>query len=369
MTLAGVKFVFSGKADKKIKPGKILIIQTSKIGDMVCTTPMFRAVKGEYPESRLYVMGNEINKELLAGNPDIDSYLVCQKNIRVRDLFKVIKAENFDFAAITAPNFTALAVLYLAGVPLIAAPIIKNGFSPYFTKSYRILTNFVATQPHRMGNYAPREYLRLLEPIGIFSENTKKYLYYSEETEKKISSFFQKNNLLLGDFVAGIAPSAGNKIKRWGRDKFAKIADYLFEKYQAKILILGSENDRPEATEMISCLSQRTNIIDTVGLFNIEELKALISKLNIVIAVDSGVIYIAEAFGVPTIDIVGPIDEREQPPIDGFHRVVVPQRDKPELYVMNARVYDEKEARRQAESITVETVIRELDDLMKTIRN
>ena len=362
------KFIIGGKASKLVSElKKILIIQNAKLGDMVCTTPMFRAVKEKYPRSKLFVMGNALNRELLKGNPDINGYIVCENNFGFEDFRRSIRGEKFDFACVTAPGFAALAALYLAEVPLISAPVIRNGFSPYETKPYKILRNFVITKPHYMGSYAPREYLRLLEPIGIFTEDTKKYLYYSQEAEKTILDFFAKNHIAPEkDFIVGITPSAGNKIKEWGRNKFSKLADYIFDKYRAEIIIIGGPNDI-EVDEMISFVSKDTKFINTRGLFSVEELKALISKLNLFISVDTGPIYIAEAFDVPTIDIIGPIDGNEQPPIGKLHKIVVAERQKPELYVMNARIYNEKEARRQIEAISVEMVINKFKELIPDI--
>ncbi|OGD29700.1 hypothetical protein A2833_02575 [Candidatus Azambacteria bacterium RIFCSPHIGHO2_01_FULL_44_55] len=368
LTLAGVKFISSGRADKKIEmPKKILIVHLGKLGDMVCATPMFRVVKEKYPESKIYVAGNQTNQELLRGNHDVNAYLVY--SWRFGKFLKIIKKEHFDFACVTTPDFLALAALYLADIPLISAPMVRNGFSPYETRPYKFLRHFVVTKPHHMGNYAAREYLRLLEPIGIFAEDTKKYLHFSEEAENKILNFFAERNINShSDFVVGITPSAGNKIKEWPRDRFAKLADYIFEKYHAKIIVIGGPNDA-EVDEMTDLMDRGTKFISARGIFNIEELKALISKLHLFISVDTGPIYIAEAFDVPTIDIIGPIDEKEQPPIGKLHKIVVAERQKPELYVMNARVYNEKEARRQTEAIGAQMVIDKFEELVKILKD
>ena len=37
-----------------------------------------------------------------------------------------------------------------------------------------------------MGNYAPREYLRLLEPLGIFSENTKNIYFIQNKRNQRL---------------------------------------------------------------------------------------------------------------------------------------------------------------------------------------
>lgn len=369
LILCLAKFVGRGKADKPVgHPKKIIIMQMAKLGDMVCTTPMFRAVKKSYPNAKLLVIGNKTNKELLAGNKDVGEYLIYENNFW--DLVRRIKAEKIDFACTTHPNFLGIAMFFLANVPLVSSPTIEGGYSPYETRSYKILRNFVVSKPHRMGSYAPGEYLRLLESVGIFTDETKKHLLFSKEAESRVNDFFYANKIAIVDFIIAISPSAGNKIKLWPAERFAELADYIYEKYGAKIIIIGGKNDKEETEEMLKKTKRSTEIINSVGLFNIDELKALISKVNLFISVDTGPVYIAESFDVPTIDIVGPMDENEQPPTGKRHRVVkLKNRKGPVIHIMNTGIFDEKEARRQTEQITVEMVIRELDDLMKEIKN
>src|SRR3989338_1559288 len=362
------RFFVSGRANKKIKnPKNILVIQTAKLGDMVCATPMFRAIKEKYPKVKVFVMGNKTNKELLEGNSDVNEYIVWENNFW--GLIKKLKREKIDFACDTNPNLFGLAMLYLAGVPLIAVPVIKNGFSPVETRLYKMLRKLAVAMPHNMGNYAPREYLRLLEPVGIFSDNTKKYLYFTKQADEAIKKFFISNEIDISkDFVVGILPSVGNKIKEWETEKFAQLADYIYNKYKVKIVIMGCKDDAAKSKEMIKTLNRDTKFTDTTGLFNLDNLKALISKLSLFISVDTGPVYIAEAFGVPTIDIIGPMDEREQPPVGEKNKVVMMEsRKQSVLHIMNAIEYDYKEARRQIEEITVKMVVNKLDELAPII--
>jgi len=359
-----MKLAVFGPARKPIdKPTRILVIQASSLGDMVCTTPMFRAVKRAYPDAKLVVLGAESNKELLKYNTDVDDYIVSDSDFS--RLLKKIRSMQFNFGCMTSPNFLNLALMYLAGIPLIAVPQIENGYSPYVTQLYRLFIRLAVIKSHRMRHYAPREYFKLLEPIGITSEDTTKHLGFSEEAKRSIERFFEENHINAGDLIVGISPSAGNKIKLWGRDKFAKVADYVHERYNAKIIITGGKNDAQEMQEMAHYLKDTTPVIMATH-FNLDELKACIARMSLFISVDTGPIYIAEAFSVPTIDITGPIDEHEQPPIGPLHRIVPPKhREGPQLFVMNARNYDPREARRQADEIEVENIIPVIDDLMK----
>ena len=362
------RFLKRGRADKKTHHlNKVLIVQLAKLGDMVCTTPVFRAFKEKYPDAELFVLGDKINKELLADNADVSEYIVWTKNFK--EMRRELRSRKFDFALLVGPSPEALALLYLSDIPHIAAPILEGGYSPLQTRAYRFLTRLVDTRPHKVGNYAPREYLRLLETIGIESDDTKKNLSYSQFGKEKVTKFYEKNGVKIGaDFVVGIFPSTGYKIKLWGRDKFACVAEWLRVSYKAKIVLIGSETDRKEVEEFLSHIPREMNLANAFNAFNVDELKAAISMMSLFISVDTGPIYIAEAFGIPTVDIVGPMNDEDQPPKGPKNRIVKAERRRPAITVLNTRNINIKEAYRQSKDISVKMVIDEVEKLIKVIR-
>ncbi|MFA6428763.1 MAG: glycosyltransferase family 9 protein [Candidatus Buchananbacteria bacterium] len=356
-----------GKANKIVmKPKNILVAQTAGLGDMVCTTPMFRAIKNKYPECKVFVLGSTTNQELLQGHPDVDKYFSL--NHGVLELAKIFRREGIDFACSAFPDFATLAAMYLAGIPAISMPRVIGEFCPQYTKAYQILTKLVLLIPHYARQYAAREYLRLLEPIGIRTKDITKHIVYSNSAKQQVISFLGKQKVnLKEDLLIGIFPSAGNKIKNWSPINFAKLGNYLYQKYSARIVIMGGKNDEQEVKETIVNLDSSTQVINTHNLFNLDQLKALISVLTLFISVDSGPIYLAEALGVPTVDIIGPVDENDQPPVGLLHKIVKASREKSAMYVMNARIYDKQEAKRQIEEISLPMVIKETEGLLKLV--
>lgn len=357
--LLGVFFaVFIPKkhsTDKK----NIAVIQMAKLGDMVCTTPMFRAIKQKYPNRGLLVFGNPSNRDLLHGNPHVDEYVIHPQSLG--EWIVTLKKKKIDSICLTSPNFELLAISLIVGIPMIVVPRITDGWSPYETRLYRLLTRFVTSVPHRMGTYAPREYLRLLEPLGIETDDTQKEIFFTTDA-------LSRAHLIVGSSRStlriGIIPGAGNEVKAWMPERFGTLANMISQEYPDTIFVLlGSKKDLLRA-KIIRKIAHSVKMVSGVGLLSIEELKAAISTLDVLIGVDTGPQYIAEALHVPTIDIVGPVDDREQPPSGAFHRIVKVEREKPELHVMNARVYDKSEALRQINEITIEMVYHEFEQLM-----
>ncbi len=362
--LCSFRYIIWGAAIKSVQnPKRIVIVQLARLGDVVCATPLFHAVKKTYPDCLISVVGREMYRELLEGNDDVDEYLGWECSFY--SFRKRLTCRSADFACITNPSFRGLAVLYLAGIPSVATHQVIGGRSPYETRLYKLISRFVFRIPHRMGAYAPREYLRLLVPAGIYSDDTKKRLGYSENARNSIRSFFANNGINEhSDTIIVLYPSAGNRIKVWDAQNFVAVAKYLIQQHKVRIIIDGSSNDRDAATAVWKELNPKAGAVLSAGHFRLNELKALIDAVHLVISVDSGPIYIAEAFGTPTVDIIGPMDEREQPPIGEIHRIAADlSRKEPALHIMNARDYDKKEARRQVDAITPEMVIREITAL------
>ncbi|MDB5225311.1 MAG: hypothetical protein JWL87_263 [Candidatus Adlerbacteria bacterium] len=363
----GLRFIRHGSA-KKIPsyPRSVVIVQFGKLGDMVCTTPMFRAIKNTSPSTRVIVVGDKVGGQILAGNTDVDRYIVCGKDIRAA--LVELKKEGVQAGITAGPSIRAFCLLYLAGMPLVLAPRVEGSESSE-SRLYRLVRRLGVLMPHTIGSYAPREYLRLLEPLGIQTDDTTKHVAVAPEAAARVDALLRESRAESA-FLVGISASAGNKIKNWLPERFAAVAEHLAGRYGATIVLIGGPGDKQESDAVRAHSPADMRCIDTTGALSVEELKALVARLGLFISVDTGPIYIAEALGVPTIDIVGPMDEREQPPIGERHAVVVPPFPrKPQLYIMSPGNYNYAEARRQAESISVAQVVAVADELMGRVHN
>lgn len=350
-----------GRAKKSSLPVRTFaVFHRGKLGDMVCATPVFRAIKKARPDARVIVFGDATNRAVVAGNEDVDEYVTIQKKAAMRNS-KLLRNSHADHAILLTPGGEDLASLFLSGIPAIVVPKVRNGYSPYNTCFYRMLSTLAETAPHTMGSYAPREYLRLLEPSGIISDDVTKHLFFSENAVKKVGQFLEERGIVSAHgskrarYVC-VAPGAGNWVKRWPAERFGELIKRMVTDHGVNVVTIGGKGDKEAVqtvNEVIRDFSGRQLIHDAGGIFDIDELKALIARSAALIGVDTGPIYIAEAFGVPTVDIIGPVDEKEQPPRGDSHVNVIAPRKKPELYVLNAREYDVREAQRQVEDISV----------------
>jgi ADP-heptose:LPS heptosyltransferase len=58
---------------------RILVIRRDNIGDLLCTTPLLRAIRARHPAAYLAVLVSSYNVEAIEGNPDVDDIFVFPK--------------------------------------------------------------------------------------------------------------------------------------------------------------------------------------------------------------------------------------------------------------------------------------------------
>ena len=61
------------------EPSRILLIRRDNIGDLVCTTPVFRALRERWPRAHIGVLVNSYNAPVLENNPDVDAVYAYTK--------------------------------------------------------------------------------------------------------------------------------------------------------------------------------------------------------------------------------------------------------------------------------------------------
>ncbi len=360
--------LFRGKATKVNAHIKRVgtIYLTGNVGDMIFCTPNFHALKIARPESEMYVIGRKRNADTLRYNPDVHTYIECPSS--AFRLWSIVRGLKLDYAYIFNPSVLELAIFYLADVKAIAtfsAPVVGAE-----TLTYRILKRFCIQIPFTAGENFAHENLKLLVPLGIISIDTQKHLFYSEEAKKTIAEFFEEHQVRPSeDLVIALAPGAGTKVKQWPADRFAKLADHLYQKHRTPLFIVGGPGDKEEFALMSQALAKETRIVSCLH-HSIDELKAFMSQIDVVIANDSAPIYVAEAFLKATVTIVGPTDENEHPPKGPMHRVVKSaDRGVPSLAakISTARDGAKEDPKLQIEKVTIEEVVRITDGLIQSV--
>jgi ADP-heptose:LPS heptosyltransferase len=336
---------------------KILIIQTAKIGDLICSTPVFREVKKKYPGAHITVIANPITKELLEYNPNINEVITIQhaayKGLMGKlKLSGLIRRGKYDIGVCLNPNIPFAVILLWGFVPIRLS--VMPDFSGFTFKLASVF--FTHLEKHIRGKMVIQTYMQMLRVIGISSGNILKEIYKSGDADEKAEQIIGK----IDKPLIGIAVSSGNKLKELGADKIASIINAILDNMNAYIVLIGSEQETKTANTVVEAVAKRDSIINAVGKLHLKELPALIERLSLFIGVDTGIIYMADALSIPLIDIAGPSDMKDQRPTDK-NAILIQKNDLPCVpcsHAFRSPYYCKIDARECIESITAGEILK-----------
>ncbi|MDP3735686.1 MAG: glycosyltransferase family 9 protein [bacterium] len=318
-------------------PLRIVVLpQLTRIGDLVCATPVFRAIKERYPDAHLAVVTTNKVVGIIRNNPRIDE-IIIYKSTELLGLVRALRSGNFDWSfSLTGTSFGNL--IFFAGLVHNRAKITRSDRT--WTER---LTDWMASHKlfYTHGTYLPRRYLDLLRFIGIEAPREQQEIFVSTEAGARAASFLKEHGLDGRHPLIGVSVTAGNKIKEWGDARFADLARELIARYPTgAVVFLGAPRDSARIGALVesldvqhrvlnkniqhSTLNTVLNIFTAATDFSLDELAAFIKRLDLYIGVDTGPIYIAHALSMPLVDITGPVDPWEQPPHDSTSICVMP---------------------------------------------
>ncbi len=295
----------------------VLVFQTAKIGDMVSTTPVFREIKREFPDCRLGVAASATTAPLLRHNPHVDEIIVLKETQGLLGKLmaaRMIAVKRYSVALILSPSAANILIALWGLIPK------RIAVYPDFTGATlkELLNLNTSVEYHLSGQTSAQTCLKALRHIGVENFIETRELFESPLARDKYA-FFLKGEARP---CVGIVLSTGNAMKDWGRDNFLALAQRIIAETGAVIVLFGMEKERSAAIELIGTINGRARVENLCGALTLEELPSVIKKLSIVIGVDTGLVYMADALGVPVIDIAGPCDMRDQRPAGPESRIV-----------------------------------------------
>ncbi len=293
---APTNFIIKKTMDMK----RILITRTDRLGDVVLSTPIIRAVRKTYPDAYIAFMVRPENKDVIINNPDLNEIILYDKYGKHKSFLSTylfaseIKKKEFDTAVALHPTNRAHTIFFLAGIPN------RIGYN----RKLSFLLSKVVPHLKQFGNKHESEYnFDLFRESGIKLKDDSRipYMYSSDEDKERIDDFI-KTRGIEGDFIC-IHAGASCLSKKWDARRFSETADILKEKYKSNIVLVGGEETLSISEEIMT--ASKKEIIDLTGALSIGELAELISRSRLFISNDSGPVHVAVAVGTPVISIFG----------------------------------------------------------------
>ena len=288
------------KGEERDNFKRILIVRTDRIGDVLLSTPVIKALRENYPNSYIAMMVSPHTKDIVEGNPYLDEAIIYDKDAKHKKWYRAIKfalnlkKKRFDLALILHPTNRVHLVTFLAGIPKRVGYDRKLGF---------LLTDRIK-HTKELGEKHELEYnLDLLKYLNIEVKDKNLYMPIRQESEKWVEEFLAQEGLEETDKILAIHPGASCISKVWPLERFATVADKLIEGYGFKVLIIGGPKDMAKSETVAKDMQH--SAVNLAGKTSVSQLASVLRRCQLFISNDSGPVHIASSLGISVISIFG----------------------------------------------------------------
>ena len=299
---------------------RILIAQTSFLGDVVLSTPVCAAVRRAHPDAHITMLVRPDTAGVLEGHPAIDAVLIDDKRGQARGfgslrVVRALRAGHFDLALALHKSFRTAWMLAAAGIPR------RIGFrqsAGWFLYHRRVARDATCHDVERN--------LSILAGINIDPATviTRPFVACSPGATARLHTLLRPHDVAPSTRLIGVAPGSAWATKRWTVEGYAQLLDAAQRELGALPLLLGARGDVAYAEAVRR--ATRAPVINLVGQTDLGMLIAAIDRCLAVVTNDSAPMHIAVARNTPVVAIFGPTA-----PAQGYgpytERAVVVQRE------------------------------------------
>lgn len=294
-----------------------LIVKLSSIGDVVHTLPAVAALRRQFPDSRITWVVERGSQTVLSGNATIDEIVTIDTRRWRKNLLQ---------GAVWREAMTAVG--RLRGQPIDVAfdfqGLIKSGAITALSGARRRLgfsndglreeaSRFFLTHQiviERRSHVIDKN-IQLVASLGVARQKVYEFpIFVAPEDEKMMEMALARHELVK---FAIINPGGGWPTKLWPTDRYAAIADLLWERYNLASVVTYGPGEEPLAEAVVQ--GSRTGRAFMIAS-TLKQFVALARKAALFVGGDTGPLHIAAACRTPIVGIYGPTEPERNGPFD-----------------------------------------------------
>jgi lipopolysaccharide heptosyltransferase II len=281
----------SARIAEPADPGSVLLIRPGGIGDAVLLVPLLRFLREAWPSATLDLLVERRNAGVLADSGLTDATLLYDRPLQG---LAVALRRRYDVVIDTEQYHRLSAVVaWLTRAPR------RIGFG---TNGRRRLFTDVAAYSQSL--YEVRCFLELGRiATGLLPEWDPERPFYPVPPAAARFAV-QELGQLADRRIVAIHPGASIPERRWGAERYARLARLLAER-EVGIVIVGGPTDVAAAADIAAVLG-RDQYVNLAGRCSLVQAAAVVERVGVYVSADSGVLHLAYGVGTPTVHLFGP---------------------------------------------------------------
>lgn len=275
----------------------LLVIRTSSMGDVIMTLPLLRSFAASFPGEELIFVTKKPFDSFVRDIPGVRVFLSDHhgRHRGFTGLLRVWKDLRIKY------KITAVADLHDVIRSKILRLLFRLGGCRIAVIDKQRLARRKLVRGRLTGSlrHTVERYGDVFARAGYpFTVLPGPWLWPSETAKEKTASYTAGRP---GPLV-GVAPLARHRLKMWPADKMTEMLRMMISRKECTLLLFGSPDEAKSIDDLASLVP---GAIPMAGRISLDEEIALISQLDLMIAMDSSNMHLAAMLGVDTVSIWG----------------------------------------------------------------
>jgi heptosyltransferase-2 len=272
----------------------ILAVRFASLGDVLLTTPLFRAIRQRHPQVRISVLTRRRYAPLLADNPRVDDVIGLAPGDSLLTLAARLRATRFNyFLDLENSPRTRLLRLLVPG-HWRTAP------------QYRLARTLLIRSKH---NHYPEDvtvaerYFDAAADLEIVPDGAPAEFFLNPDTEQQTEAWLAQANVGKERPFVAFAPGASQATKRWPLEYWITLVRRVAST-GADAVMVGGPDDTMIAAEVAARSSTRA--VNAAGVLSLQGTGALLKRAAALVTGHTGAMHMAAALGTPLVALFGP---------------------------------------------------------------
>jgi len=277
-----------------------MVLRLSAMGDVAMTVPVLQALHQSHPDLEIIMVSKPFFAPLFKDLPNV-KFIGVDVNKQYKGFFGLYRL--FRFLKQQQP--AAIADLHdVLRTKVVRLFFKANGYKVAVINKGRQEKNALTRAQNKVFaqlKTTHERYADVFRNLG-FEIDFKTVKPLKPALSNQADLFLQTFE---GQNLVGIAPFAAHKGKQYPLDKIkAVIRQLLDADAQINILLFGGGAKEKAMLDDLEKIN-RNRVVNLAGVFSFEEELQVISRLNLMLSMDSGNGHLAALFGVPVISVWG----------------------------------------------------------------
>lgn len=270
---------------------RILIVQTSYLGDTILSTPVIAALRQLHPQAELWMMTTPAATGLVARDPLLEGVIAFDKRHQAAGLTGIVRTGRY-LRGMQFDRVYALQRSYRTALTLLASGI------PHRTGFQNAKLSFIY---HAKGIRTPSDHdvLRNLSlligeaPVSEFDTRLRLFPPPIEALGPAAKGILEQDNPL-----ALLVPGSAWATKMWYWKHYRTVAGHFIDQGYT-VALMGGPADRAVNQQV----ARNLQVIDLAGETSVADAMAIVQNARLMICNDSMALHMASAFRIPCVAV------------------------------------------------------------------